>query len=238
MKKINVKGPIVASSEKWIYDWLGMEATSPKDFIKTLEEASGDDVEVEINSGGGNLFAGIEIAAAIEKYKGNILTDVVGMAASAASIIAVSTKCRMHHAAMMVVHNVQSGANGDYHAMDQESYSLQQANAAVAQAYVRKTGRTPEEVLEIMDRESWITAQEALDMGLCDEILQDASQVRPPLVNAVDSGMLPQAVIEKIRNEMPNLAKQAEEEKPLENAKDALLIEKEKMNLIKLQEVK
>jgi ATP-dependent protease ClpP protease subunit len=71
-KKINVKGDIVSSGDKWIYDWLGIEAVSPNEINKALNEANGDDIEVDINSGGGDISAGSEIYTALRSYKGNV----------------------------------------------------------------------------------------------------------------------------------------------------------------------
>ena len=72
MKKISVRGSIVSNDEKWIYDWFGIEATSPNDVRKTLNEANGEPVLVEINSGGGDLFAGSEIYSSLKAYEGDV----------------------------------------------------------------------------------------------------------------------------------------------------------------------
>ena len=81
--KINIKGPIISSSDQWIYDWLGIEATSPKVVNEQLEKAkaNGEDVEVEINSGGGSVCAGSEIYTALMSYAGKVTTKIVGLAA-------------------------------------------------------------------------------------------------------------------------------------------------------------
>jgi ATP-dependent protease ClpP protease subunit len=68
MPKVQIKGPIVSSNVKWIYDWFGMDATSPKDIDTALTDANGDDLEIEINSGGGSVFVGSEIYTALKDY--------------------------------------------------------------------------------------------------------------------------------------------------------------------------
>ena len=58
MKDVNVRGTIVANDDKWIYDWFGYEATSPRDIAEALQKANGEDVTIIVNSGGGDVFAG------------------------------------------------------------------------------------------------------------------------------------------------------------------------------------
>lgn len=69
-----------------------------------------------------------------------------------------------------MIHNSATSCQGDYHAMDKASERLQQVNKAIASAYVAKTGMSEQEALELMDRESWITASQAVEFGLIDSI--------------------------------------------------------------------
>ena len=86
--RIDVKGTIVSSDEAWIYDWFGIENTSPKPIRDALARARGEPVDVYINSGGGDIFAGSEIYSELRAYKGPVALHVTGLAASAASVIA------------------------------------------------------------------------------------------------------------------------------------------------------
>jgi ATP-dependent protease ClpP protease subunit len=106
MSKIEVKGAIVSNEDKWIYDWFGIEAVSPKDINKALNEANGQDIEVDINSGGGDIFAGSEIYTSLRSYKGSILINIVGLAASAASVIAMAGKSQITPTGIFMIHNV------------------------------------------------------------------------------------------------------------------------------------
>lgn len=198
--KIDVKGSIIPSGDKWIYDWFGIEATSPKDVNTALEKANGQEVDVYINSGGGDIFAGSEIYSSLKGYKGQVNIHVVGIAASAASVIAMSGKSDISPTAMLMVHNVSGGAQGDYHTMDKTSDVLQTANKSIAAAYVAKTGMSEKEALAMMDKETWLTAQQAVDKGLINAIAFSTNQ----LVASYDSGMLPRSVIDKIRNTVKN----------------------------------
>ena len=151
MPKISIRGTIVADEDKWIYDWFGIHATSPADVHKAIAEANGQELEVEINSGGGDVIAGNEIYTALRMYKGKVTNIIVGMAASAASYIASARNCIMTPVGLYMIHNASGGARGDYHVMDKESEILQTVNRAITAAYMEKTSMTQEELLALMD---------------------------------------------------------------------------------------
>lgn len=202
--KVNIKGPIVGNSEAWIYEWFGIEATSPSMVDKVLEKANGEDLEVEINSGGGSVFAGSEIYTALKSYKGNVTVKIVGLAASAASVIAMAgKKVMMSPTAQMMIHNVSSRAAGDYREMEHTAEILKNANDTIANAYRLKTGKTQEELLALMDKETWMTAQKAKELGFIDEIMFEDIQLA---ASTSYSGLLPPEVINKIRNTVKNPA--------------------------------
>lgn len=160
--RINVYGDIVNNDDAWIYDYFSMDCSCPARVTAALQEAGGQPVDVYINSGGGDIFAGSEIYSAIRGYTGKVTLHVVGLAASAASVIACAGRCLISPTAMMMVHNVSATANGDCHDMDKTAETLRKANSAIAAAYVAKTGMTEEEALAMMDHETWITAKEAV----------------------------------------------------------------------------
>ena len=121
MRKIEVKGTIVGNADKWIYEWFGMDATCPKDVNAAISEANGEPLLVEINSGGGDVFAGSEIYTALKAYAGTVEINIVGLAASAASVIAQAGHSRISPTALFMVHNVSGSAAGDFHDMQQEA---------------------------------------------------------------------------------------------------------------------
>lgn len=171
MAKVKVKGTIVADDDKWVYEWFGIAATCPKDIHTAIQEANGEDLEVEINSGGGDVIAGNEIYTALRMYKGKVDIFISGMAASAASYVAMARRCEISPVGIFMIHNASGGARGDYHAMDKESGILQTVNRAIATAYMDKTKLPVDDLLSLMDRESWLTAQEAFDYGFVDAII-------------------------------------------------------------------
>lgn len=209
MAKINIKGPIVASSQQWIYDWFGIEATSPAKVNKVLDSIAGnEDLEIEINSSGGDISAGSEIYTAIRAYKkGNKKANIVGSAYSAASVIAMACESYMSPTAMMMIHKVSCSANGNSNDMDKMSQILQVADQTVANAYISKTGMSMKDILNMMSQETWLTAQQAKDKGLIDGIMFENASQKVQLNNSFN-GLIPQEVIDKMQNErLSNLSK-------------------------------
>lgn len=170
--RCSIKGAIIPNDDKWMYDFLCMDATTPNDVQAAINEADGDVLDVEINSPGGEIFAGSEIYAALQAYKGEVNIHIVGQACSAASVIACAGHCDMVRTGMFMIHNVSGSARGDHKAMAHSSKVLKQANKAIAAAYRAKTGKTEKELLESMEAETWLTAEEAVAAGFVDEIAQ------------------------------------------------------------------
>lgn len=205
--KIDVKGAIVPDSDAWIYDLFGEANTSPAKVAQAIAEAEGEDLDIDINSGGGDVFAGSEIYSALRAYPGNINIHVVGLAASAASVIACAGHSDIAPTAQLMVHNVSTYACGNYHDMDHASEMLQQANRAIAAAYVAKSGMAEQDALDLMDAETWLTAQDAVEYGLIDEIAgsKNSNAAEPARMAASVSGMLPPSVIDKMQKHRQEL---------------------------------
>lgn len=135
--------------------------------------------------------------------------QIQSMAGSAASVIAMANRSEISPVAMLMIHNVSmSGASGDYHAMQKNAEILKQMNAALASAYVAKTGKTEEEILKMMDRETWINANQALEFGFVDAIAQDNAV----MVNAAAGMRLTDEIRQQVMAEK-HARDQAEEEK-------------------------
>lgn len=195
MKKINVKGTIVSNDEAWIYELFEIEHTSPKMIEKAIEELEVSDVIVEINSGGGSVFAGSEIYTAIKKL--NATVEIVGLAGSAASFIAMAGKTvKISPTAQIMIHNASTVAMGDKHEMNDTSDFLNSIDSSIAYAYQLKTGLGQAELLEMMTKETWLNAEQALEKGFADEIMfvENYDAV------ASTSVVLPQNVVDKVRN--------------------------------------
>jgi ATP-dependent protease ClpP protease subunit len=197
--KISIRGPIVSSNLHRLYQFYGMEATSPKSVADALTKGNGERAEVEINSGGGEIFAASEIYTALRSYAGGVIVRIVGLAASAASIIAMAGESEMTPTGMMMIHNVQTEASGDYRQMEHTAGTLRDANHAIISAYIAKTGRPEAEIAAMMDAETWITAERAVELGLVDRVMQpDTGQ--KPLAADFYSGMLSEDALRRAEN--------------------------------------
>lgn len=187
-KTIAVKGVIVNNSDYPVYEWMDIEATCPKIIHDLLVQANGQPVEVDINSGGGDVFAGSEIYSALRAYSlngGHVGVNIVGLAASAASVIAMAGDVvRITPVGQIMIHNAHiNGASGDYRDMNHMSGVLQNVNQTLANAYRLKTGKSDVELLRMLDEETWLTPEQALLHGFVDEILFD-DKVQPKSIGA------------------------------------------------------
>ncbi len=227
-KKINIKGPIIPSSYQRVYDWFGIEAISPKRVNELLDEANGEDIDIEINSGGGSVPAGSEIYTALKSYKGNTNGRIVGLAASAASVIAMGCKnLSMSPTGQLMIHNSSTYASGDYRDMEHTAEVLKTVNETIANAYRIKTGKTQEELLALMDDETWMSAKRAKELGFIDEIMfEDENQF---VANLGSSELLPPEVVNKVLNIIAKETKPNEEpevtKKQIELSKAKLALE-------------
>ena len=165
---IDIKGTIISDDDKWLYDWCGIDAVCPKDVLSGL--TGNDDIDVYINSGGGDVTAASEIYEALRQYKGKVLIHVVGLAASAASMIMCARECDISPTSLVMIHNVSTGVYGDKNAMSHEAGVLSVADEAVCAAYQIKTGKSKEELLGMMNQETWLSAQKAAELGFCDHV--------------------------------------------------------------------
>ena len=176
--EIDVRGDIIGNDDKWIYDWLEWDSTCPDDVKSALQTMpAGEKLIVNINSGGGSVMAGQEIYSLLHG-RNDVEIHIQSLAGSAASVIAMANTCKMSPVATIMIHNVSmSGASGDYHDMQKNAEILKTMNSALAEAYVAKTGKTKDEILKMMDKETWITAGQALEMGFIDEVEELQTQI-------------------------------------------------------------
>ena len=200
--KIKIKGVIVSNDYKEIYDWFGIEAVCPNDIDAQIEAAKGEDLEFEINSPGGDVYAGSEIYTAIKSYEGDTVGKVVGIAASAASVAAMGVKkLLISPTAQIMIHNVWAMETGDYRDMEHAAVVLKGWNKSIANAYMLKTGMSQSELLSFMNKETWLPAQDAIKYKFADEIMFDEGM---QLAASFGNTLLPKEVIDKVRKFIKN----------------------------------
>lgn len=174
MVVIDVKGDIISNDDKWVYDWFEWDSTCPNDVKNALINAEpGEEIEVHVNSGGGSVMAGQEMYSLL-RGNPNVTIVIQSMAGSAAGVVAMAGKNKISPVAMVMIHNVSMhGASGDYHDMQKNAEILKQMNASMAAAYTEKSGKSQEEILRLMDKETWLTANQCLEYGFVDEIMKE-----------------------------------------------------------------
>jgi ATP-dependent Clp protease protease subunit len=177
--RTDIKGVIVSNDSKRVYDWIGWDATSPRDIRSAIESCPpGETLDIYINSPGGDIGAASEIYSDIRAYTGSVKIHVTGVAASAASVIMCAAPSEISPTAMVMIHCVSTYAGGGNHTDYEKILSaLTTADRAMCQAYVDKTGKTQKELLSMMDKETYMTAQEAVDNGFCDSIAGEAIEM-------------------------------------------------------------
>lgn len=196
--EIEIRGTIVPNDYAEVYEWLGMECTTPS-MIKIDDEK--EDLTVNINSGGGDVFSGSEIYTKLKNHKGKVTTVVTGLAASMASVIAMAGDVvKMSPTSQMMIHNVSTFTVGDKNTMNHEAEVLSGCDKTIANAYRLKTGMTEDELLALMNDETWLTAQGAKEKGFIDEILFDNAKT-PILLNS-EAPILAEEVINKVKNQI------------------------------------
>jgi ATP-dependent Clp endopeptidase proteolytic subunit ClpP len=177
-------------AEILIYDVIGGgmwdDGVTAKQVIAALAEAGTDPVRVRINSPGGDVFEGLAIYNALRNYTGGVETVVDGLAASAASIIALGgSSVVMNSASMFMIHNAATIAFGDRNDMAQVVAVLAKVDAQLATIYSSKTGTDQAEIAAMMDAESWFSADEALAAKLIDSVLAPPKAKPDPAPDAL-----------------------------------------------------
>lgn len=162
-----IYGPIVSSSSWWD------DSIDAVQFSEDLKALGGKDVTVHINSPGGDVFAAHAIHNQLIAYAGNVDVVIDGIAASAATIIAMAgARITMPTNSMMMIHNPAMGLDDHYTADDLDKYAnaLRAVRQSIIAAYMKRVSVDQAQIEQMMDAETWLTAQECVDMGLADAI--------------------------------------------------------------------
>lgn len=153
-----------------MYGGVGWEITA-QDVLAALNDAEGD-VTVRMNSGGGDAFEGVAIMNVLRAHEGEVTVVVEGLAASAASVIAVggSSKLVMRPGAELMLHDAWTFADGNAAGLEKLAADLERTSQSMAEIYAEKAGTSPEVIRQMMRDETWFSAQEAVDAGLADAV--------------------------------------------------------------------
>lgn len=212
MGMVEVLGEIVPNDYGWIYDWFGIDNTTPNKIKKAIAAlADGEELEVRINSYGGDVASGQEIYSLLQTVPST--AKIMGTAASAAGFLAMGCKrVEISTVGTIMVHNVSCyGVSGDYHEMDKASDMLQSLNASIANAFVQKSGKSEEEILEMMDRETWLTANQAVELGICDAIIGGSKEPSGKYRNSLFGMSITPEMIEEAKAAKAKQEKEAQD---------------------------
>lgn len=165
--------------------WWGDEVT-PKQFKKDLDALGDvDEINVYINSDGGDVFAGQAIYSMLKRHKAKIIVYVDGLAASIASVVAMAgDTVYMPKNSMMMVHNPWTIAVGNAEDFRKLADDMDKIRESIITVYQDKSEMEKDKIIELMDAETWMTAEEAVEYGLADEI-EDEKQVAASLNDGI-----------------------------------------------------
>lgn len=152
--------------------WFDDDVT-PKLFYEELFSGTGN-ITIWINSPGGDCIAASQIYSMLMDYKGDVTVKIDGLAASAASVIAMAgTKVLMAPTALMMIHNPATLAMGDHEEMKKAISMLDEVKESIINAYEIKTSLARTKLSHLMDSETWMNANKAIELGFADGIIQD-----------------------------------------------------------------
>jgi len=197
--------------------WLGDEVT-PKKFKAELFNGEGD-INIWVNSPGGDVFAAAQIYNMLMDYKGKVTVKIDGIAASAATVIAMAgTEVHMSPVANMMIHNPMTVAAGSEVEMDKAKAMLREVKESIINAYELKTGLSRSRLAQLMDAESWFNARKAVELGFADAIMFDnKSEMTPTNEGVIFSRMtVTNSILSKFPKKKEKLIEIANLDKRLE----------------------
>ena len=162
------------AEESWFDDDI-----TPQLFKDELNSGTGD-ITVWINSPGGDCVAAAQIYNMLMDYKGNVTVKIDGIAASAASVIAMAgTEVLMSPVSTMMIHNPATVAMGDHNEMQKAIEMLNEVKESIINAYAAKSGMRRGRIADLMSEETWLNAKKAVELGFADEVLYEGKETEP-----------------------------------------------------------
>lgn len=193
--RVTLNGIVAADEDVWIYEWFGYKAFGPQTIRDAIaNNPAGEELVLEINSPGGSVMAGSEIYSVLRSAEGvQSRAEIQSMAASAASYLCLGCNTVMiSPVAQMMIHLPATCTQGDRVDHQRSLQMLDSTREAILNAYELKAGEKGDraEFRRMMNAETWLTAQEALDHGLVDGILyQEEGPAPQNLMNAAGAGI-------------------------------------------------
>lgn len=181
------------ADESWFDDDI-----TPKMFKEELFSGSGP-ITLWINSPGGDCIAASQIYSMLMDYQGEVTVKIDGIAASAASVIAMAgTKVLMAPTALIMIHNPSMMAFGDHNDMEKAIDILNEVKESIINAYELKTGQSRAVLSHLMENETWMNAKKAIELHFADGILEDSKKDAPVEAYAFASKEFDMQLVNKI----------------------------------------
>ncbi len=177
--------------------WLDDDVT-PQMFKDELFAGSGP-VTIWLNSPGGDCIAASQIYSMLMDYKGDVTVKIDGIAASAASVVAMAgTKVLMSPTSLMMIHNPATAAFGDHADMEKAIDMLNEVKESIINAYEIRTNLSHAQLSHMMDETTWMNAKKAIELGFADALLTDEKLLVEPVAFTFSSKSVEKALMNKI----------------------------------------
>ena len=161
----------------YIFDEIGAFGLNAQSFIEEIKEFKNSPINLHINCVGGDVFDGMAIYNILKKRTAETTVYIEGIAASMGSVIALAAdKVVMAENSLFMIHNAWGGAMGESKELKKTANLLEKISNEIADIYIKKTNLPYDKVKEMMDEETWLNAEEALELGFIDSI-SDAIKV-------------------------------------------------------------
>ena len=159
------------TADVYIFDEIGMYGVTAQDFIGEIKDLKDTPINLRINSLGGDVFNGMAIYNVIKKRESRTTVYIEGIAASVATIIALGAdEVVMSENSLFMIHNAWGGTMGDSKDMRKSADTLDKISNELTEIYMKKTGLSYDRITEMMDEETWLSAEEAYEFGFVDTI--------------------------------------------------------------------
>jgi len=168
----NIEAKGGKSTHIHIYDEIGVHGVTAKSFLEDLKDLKGKDITVHINSAGGDVFQGQAIYSALKSYTGKVTVKIEGLAASMATIIALAgDRIEMTANSLFMIHSPMSNVFGNKSQMRRQINALEKVESTMLSVYSKRTKMSDDKINLMMETETWLSADEALQMGFIDEVI-------------------------------------------------------------------
>lgn len=188
MATVTIKGDVVDNYTGELYDIFGVDNACPKKVQDALDKCSKDDsLDVQIASNGGDVSSASEIYTMLRNAEQNVVVNIQGMAASAASVIAMAgDTVNISPTAQMMIHKASTSVQGNADDLEKMQQALNSTDDGIAQAYQLKTGMSKSDILQMMSNTTFMSAQDAVDKGFADSIMFAESE-EPQMVASINT---------------------------------------------------